>query len=103
MHELYVLKEVAEQQLLPAGYVLDVEEKHPDDFGSYFAVYMRATHQIRFVWDGKDGCGFLEHRETNSETWELIGSPVPESATEAMREAATIEWPDALAPILAEF
>jgi len=102
MHELYVLKEVAEQQLLPTGYALDVEKKHLDDFGSYFAVYTRATHQIRFVWDGQDGCGFLEHREMHSETWEPIGSPVPESTVEAMREAAA-EWPEALAPILSEF
>lgn len=103
MHELYVLKEVAEQRLLPAGYVLGAEEKHPDDFGSYFAVYTRATHQIRFVWDGKDGWGFLEHRETNSETWEPIGSPVPESGADAMREAAALEWPEALAFVLAQF
>jgi hypothetical protein len=34
MQELYILKEVAEQQLLPAGYVLHVEETQPDDFGS---------------------------------------------------------------------
>ena len=103
MHELYILKEVAEQQLLPAGYVLDVEENHPDDFGSYFVVYTRGTHEIRFVWDGKDGWGFLEHREKGSDAWEPIGSPVAESNAGAMRESATLEWPEALAPILAEF
>ncbi len=102
MHELYILKEVAEQQLFPAGYVLDIEEKHPDVFGSYFVVYTRGTHEIRFVWDGKDGWGFLEYREKGSETWEPTGSPGSESGEDAMREAAVLEWPEALAPILAE-
>ncbi len=103
MHELYVLKKIAEQQLLPAGFVLDVEENHPDHFGSYFSVYNRGTHEIRFVWDGKDGWGFLEHREKGADTWEPIGSPVSESTTDAMRESAALEWPQALAPVLAEF
>jgi hypothetical protein len=101
MHELYILKEVAEQQLLPAGYVLDREETHPDDFGSYFAIYSRGSHEIRFVWDGKDGWGFLEYRDRGSDTWETIGSPVSESSEAAMREAAALEWPEALAPVLA--
>ena len=101
MHELYILKEVAEQQLLPAGYMLDVEETHPDHFGSYFAVYSRGNHEIRFVWDGRDGWGFLEHREQGSDSWDPIGSPVSESSESAVREAATLEWPEALAPVLA--
>ena len=103
MHELYVLKDVAEQTLIPAGYTLDIEEKHPDVFGSYFVVYSRGTHEIRFVWDGKDGWGFLEHREKGAESWEPVGSPVSESGTDAMRESAADQWPEALAPVLAEF
>ena len=101
MHELYVLKEVAEEQLLPAGYVLAVEETHPDDFGSYFAVYSRGDHEIRFVWDGKDGWGLLEHRARDSDSWDPVGSPISESSDDAMREAAALQWPEALAPVLA--
>ena len=103
MHELYVLKEVAEQQLLPAGYALDFEEKYPDDFGSCFVVYTRGAHESRFVWDGKDGWGFLEYRDKGSGSWESIGSPISESGTDAMRESAALQWPEALNPIFAEF
>ena len=101
MHELSILREIAEQQLLPAGYALEVEEMHPDAFGSYCAVYSRGTHEVRFVWDGKDGWGFLEHREQGSDTWNPIGSPVSESSETAIREAAALEWPEALASVLA--
>jgi len=100
MHELYILKEVAEQQLLPAGYVLDAEKTYPDDFGSYYAIYSRGSHEVRFVWDGKDGWGFLEHRKRDSDTWEPIGSPISESNEAAMREKASLEWPEALAHVL---
>lgn len=102
VHVLYILKELAEQQLVPVGYELRVEAAHPDAFGSYFATYGRGDHEVRFVWDGKDGWGFLEHRGPGADSWGLIGSPVPEDDPEAMREAAALEWPGALAPIISE-
>lgn len=101
MHELYTLKEVAEQQLLPAGFVRTREETHPDHFGSYFAVYSRRGHEIRFVWDGKDGWGFLEHREEGSDPWEPVGSPVAEASRVEMKKSAAREWSEALAPLIA--
>jgi hypothetical protein len=95
VHELYVLKDVAEQVLLAAGYALSAEET-PDDFGSHWFVYTRGSHKVRFVWDGRDGCGFLEHRDEGSDPWNPVGPPVMEATHDAMREAAERDWPAAL-------
>ena len=101
MHELVELKNVVEETLLPAGFSVEREESHPDAFGSFFCIYARGGHQIRFVWDGKDGCGFLEHRRGDSESWEVVGAPIGERSVSAMREEAMAKWPNALASLLA--
>jgi len=42
------------------GAVLTSEDLRPDVFGSYVATYANGKHQIRLVWDGKDGWGFVQ-------------------------------------------
>ena len=96
MHELYLLKEVVERELLSARFVLAAEDKHPDDFGGYVALYSSGSHHIRFVWDGKGGCGYLEHSQ-QSRDWQRIGKEIPEGNPDSMRTAAAAEWPAVLA------
>ena len=100
MHELYILKEVAERLLLPAGFSLQHEALHPDDFSSYFAVYARPDSEIRFVWDGKDGWGFIERCTPGSGDWRQLGEPIFEGERDSMRDTALEEWRRALAPFL---
>jgi hypothetical protein len=42
------------------GAELISEDLRPDDFGSYIASYANRDSPIRLVWDGKDGCGFVQ-------------------------------------------
>lgn len=100
MHGLYLLREVVEQHLLPVGFVRDFEETHPDHFGSYFAVYSRSGHEVRFVWDGKDGWGYLECRKQDSDSWESVGPPIVESSRAEMKQAAASEWPKVLTSLI---
>jgi len=95
-----LLKKIAEDFILAAGCNPTKEESHPDVFGSYFAVYARAGHEVRFIWDGKDGWGYLEHRPAGTTNWEPVGSPVPEGPEDKMRAAALNEWPEALSAVL---
>ena len=100
MHELYSLKEVVDEVLLPSGYELLVEDLRPDVFGSYFAEYARGARRIRFVWDGRDGWGYLETRTNGTDSWNAIGEPVRESSADKMRSIARENWPSLLAPFL---
>jgi hypothetical protein len=100
VHELYALKEVTDELLLTSGYELLVEESHPDVFGSYFAEYSRGARRVRFVWDGRDGWGFLETRTVDSSSWDSVGEPIRESTAEEMRTIACASWPGPLAPFL---
>ena len=100
MHELYLLKEVVEQSLLPAGFALAAEDAHPDDFGGYVAKYSRGTHHVRFIWDGKDGFGHLEQCKEPG-NWQPLGTGIPEASPNAMKEAASADWPSTLAEAIA--
>ncbi len=100
MHELNLLKQIVEQFLFPAGYVLDAEAYHPDVFGSYFSIYANDVHQIRFVWDGKEGLGFLQNRLDSEDTWQSFSAAVPESKKEEMCELAKRLWQEDLAPFI---
>lgn len=99
VHELYLLKAVVEGVLVGGGFELRTEKSHPDDFGSYYAVYGADDREVRFVWDGKEGCGLLEHRSFGSPGWTVLVDPIPEAAHDKMRAQAATEW----APVLAQF
>lgn len=42
------------------GFELISEELRPEFFGSCTAFYSKADCSIRLVWDGKEGCGFVQ-------------------------------------------
>lgn len=100
VHQVFVLKEIAERLLVPAGFAFSAEELDVDDFGSCFAVYSRSSEEVRLVWDGRDGWGFLEYRPLADATWEPLGLPVAEGEPWEMKKAALEEWRAALAPVL---
>ena len=100
MHELYSLKKIAEDLLFPAQFEFRTEELRPDVFGSYYSVYERRDEEIRFVWDGRDGWGFLEHRRQGEDNWTQIGDTILEGPLDAMKEHAIKEWEIALAKYL---
>ena len=100
MHELYLLKEVVEDSLLPAGFALVVEDTHSDDFGSYVAQYGRGTHHVRFIWDGKDGVGYLEQQQGPG-SWHPLGERISEASPQLMRTKACADWSSVLAEAVA--
>jgi len=100
VHELYSLKEVVDELLLPSGYEMLVEDLRPDVFGSYFAEYARGARRIRFVWDGRDGWGYLETRTEQTDTWDSVGEPVRKSTADKMKAIVRESWPNLLAPFL---
>jgi hypothetical protein len=100
MHELYILKEVLEQLLAPAGFVL-TEEWCSEEFpGSSFVRFTRPGDEVRLVWDDRDGCAFLEHRHPREASWQRVGTPIGEGRTDEMKARALEVWQTALAPIL---
>lgn len=59
MHPYTMLKEM----LCEMGAEVTSEDLRPDVFGSCVATYANSGKPIRLVWDGKDGCGFVQqHR-----------------------------------------
>lgn len=92
-HELYELKAIADSLLLPIGFSLETEESHPDVFGSYFCIYSRADLDIRYIWDGKDGVGYLEIKAARDHSWITFSSHVSEDSRDAMRISAQSVWP----------
>jgi len=61
-----------------AGSTLVEEHLHPESFGSAYAVFVgHAGAKFRVVWDGKEGCGFLQAESPNQE-WKDTGPYVRE-------------------------
>ncbi len=76
MHEFFILKEAVQG----LGIEATEEELHPDVFGSAYCVFDSGCHPVfRLVWDGKDGIGFLQIRNSVG-TWADTGPEVPEGA-----------------------
>lgn len=95
-HELYELKSIADSLLLPIGFTVQTEESHPDVFGSYFCVYSRADLDIRYIWDGKDGVGYMEIKPAHDYSWRAFSSYIAEGNPGVMRESARSTWPGEL-------
>lgn len=101
-HELNELKSIADSLLLPVGFKLQAEESHPDVFGSYFCIYSRADLDIRYIWDGKDGVGYLEIKPAHDYSWRAFSSYVPESNLDSMVELARSVWPGEVAEAIGQ-
>lgn len=62
MHPFCILQEI----VVTAGGKLVRENLDADVFGSYWAIYMGNSRELRLVWDGKDGWGILQSQRTPS-------------------------------------
>jgi hypothetical protein len=62
MIEYEEIKSVAGRLLERAGFTLAMEEENPHIFGSRYCEYARGARRYRVVWDGKEGCGFVQCR-----------------------------------------
>lgn len=63
-----------------AGASLVEEHLNPDVFGSAYAVFQgKHGASFRLVWDGKDGCGFLE-TTAPGKGWVTVGPIIAEGA-----------------------
>lgn len=78
MHDYSTLRELVRG----TGANLVEERLSPDVFGSAYSVFSNPNGgRLRLVWDGKDGCGFLQRSCAGSE-WETIGPIVHEGGIE---------------------
>ena len=76
MHEYFTLKEA----ITGLGISPSLEELHPDDFGNAFCIFdVGVETPFRLIWDGKDGCGFLQTPD-GSGGWSDAGPFLPEGA-----------------------
>ena len=66
MIEYEEIKSVASRLLEKAGFTLAMEENNPHVFGSRYCEYARGERRYRVVWDGKEGCGFVQRRTADS-------------------------------------
>jgi hypothetical protein len=66
MIEYEEIKSVAGRLLEKAGFILAMEEKDPHAFSSQYCEYARGERRYRVVWDGKEGCGFVQRRTAGS-------------------------------------
>lgn len=80
MHEYSTLRELVKG----TGAILIEEQLSPDVFGSAYAVFSCGNDgRFRLVWDGKDGCGFLQGSAAGSQ-WEAVGPVIPEGHIESV-------------------
>ena len=67
------------------GLMLEQEENHPDEFGSAFSIYSGNGLKYRILWDGKDGCGYIQNHKSGE--WVTLSVNAPESDTAAFKDA----------------
>ena len=85
MAEYEELKAVAVPILERAGLSLAVEEKHPDVFGSAYCEYKGKGLHYRVIWDGKDGCGYIQ--SMTKQGWQDLDDTVAEGEQNAFESA----------------
>jgi len=78
MNPYTFLKSIVEE----LGFTPKEEELHPEVFGSAWVIYATQSAQLRLVWDGKDGVGFLECRSHATGKWEAISEIMTEGDVE---------------------
>ena len=80
--------------VLDNGGIIQVEESlGPDVFGSAYSVFSGKGLSYRIVWDGKDGCGYIQSLENND--WINLNASSPESSHNAF-EASLVRMRIAL-------
>jgi hypothetical protein len=102
-HELFELKAIADSLLIPIGFELQTLVSHPEVFGSYYCIYSRSDLDIRYIWDGKDGWGYLEAKPPDEESWKTFSSHIREDNVESMKASATSTWPQEVADAIRQY
>jgi hypothetical protein len=102
-HELFELKAIADSLLIPLGFEPQPVVSHPEVFGSYYCLYSKSDFDIRFIWDGKDGWGYLEAKPPHEESWKTFSSHIPEDRSEIMKALATSTWPQEVADAIRQY
>ena len=87
MIEYEEIKSVAGRLLEKAGFILAMEEKNPHTFSSQYCEYARGERRYRVVWDGKEGCGFVQRR--TAETCSNLSVFVPMAGHKTFANALT--------------
>ena len=90
--DAYAWKAVVDVLLLPDGFSLISERYDAEIFGSFVAIYERESAQVIYIWDGKDGWGYLEIRGEGEKSWVELGGTVPKDASDEVEKAALVEW-----------
>ena len=52
---------------MPSAWQLSAEDLSVNYFGSYLCVFINGQREVRWVWDGKDGWGFVQ--EYINDSW----------------------------------
>lgn len=85
MNEYYEIKAALIQSLEKAGLSQAEEKISPEVFSSAYAVFSGKNLNYRIVWDGKDGCGYIQSLE--KEGWVNLKSTAPRSEHAAFEAA----------------
>ena len=85
MNEYQQIKAALSKTLERAGLSLSDEELHPDVFGSAHSEYLGNGLAYRLIWDGKDGCGYIQSLEKGA--WVNLKAFAPESEHNAFESA----------------
>lgn len=88
MIEYEELKSVVSPVFKRAGLILIVEEKHPEVFGSAYCEYKGKGLHYRVIWDGKDGCGYIQ--SMTKQGWQDLDATVPEGTQKELESALMI-------------
>lgn len=88
MTEYEEIKSVVAPIFKRAGLILTSEEIRPDVFGSAYCEYKGKGMHYRVIWDGKDGCGYIQSMTIQG--WQDIDAKVPEASRKEMESALLI-------------
>ncbi len=72
--------------VLEKGGIMQIEEElEPDVFGSAYSVFSGKGLSYRIIWDGKDGCGYIQVSE--NDCWVNLKASAPETNHGAFESA----------------
>lgn len=85
MNEYHKIKAALIKTLERAGLSQSNEELLPDVFGSAHSEFLGKDLAYRIVWDGRDGCGYIQAFEKGA--WVNLKASAPESEHNAFESA----------------
>ena len=85
MSEYQKIKAALIESLENAGLSQSDEKLHPDVFGSAYSEFLGKGLAYRIVWDGKEGCGYIQSLEKGD--WVNLKAFAPETEHAAFEAA----------------